>query len=202
MTLKEISEHPELASEDDLKTLEECFRIMKELGKKMEPTLNRVTLDSGRSQDEIAHGFYVEALLMAAVLESFINAPEREYKDISKFVFNYTDKAFIWDVPVTDYYKCLAKMCAIGLLELTKEDKYNPTFTITDEGYDALRQQTCANLAQSALFNMKTQQLNDKAIGLSEQTVKLNKKMLIVAITSAVVAIVSVIVTVLNLLSY
>ena len=132
MTLKEISEHPELASEDDLKTLEECFRIMKELGKKMEPTLNGVTLDSGRSQDEIAHGFYVEALLMAAVLESFINAPEREYKDISKFVFNYTDKAFIWDVPVTDYYKCLAKMCAIGLLELTKEDKYNPTFTITD----------------------------------------------------------------------
>lgn len=137
---------------------------------------------------------------MPAILESFTTAPEREYKDISKFVFNYTDKAFIWDIPVADYFKCLAKMCAIGLLKPTKEDKYNPTFTITDDGYDALRQQTCANLAQSALFNMKTQQLNDKAIELSKQTVKLNKKMLVVAIASAVAAIVSVVVTVLNLL--
>ena len=33
MTLKELSEHPERASEEDLKSLEECFRLVKEMGK-------------------------------------------------------------------------------------------------------------------------------------------------------------------------
>lgn len=199
MTLKEIIEHPELVSEEDQIKLEECFRVMKEFGKHMETTLHGVTLDSGRSKDEIARGYYVETMLMAAVLESFVTSPVQEYKDISKFVFNYTDKVFIWDIPVTDYYKSLVKLCVLGLLDLSKEDKYNPTFTITEEGYDALRQQTYANLAQTALFNIKTQQLNDKAVDLSEQTVKLNKRMLTVAIASAVVAMISVFVALCDL---
>lgn len=203
MTLKELSEHPELASEEERKALEECMRAFREFGKRMGPTLNGVTLESGRSREEIARGYYVETMLVAAILESFAMAPEQELKDISKFVFNYTDKAFIWDVPVTEFFKCLSKSCAIGLLDVTKEDKYNPSFAITDDGYIALRQQTYANLAQSALFNMKTQQLNDKAVELSEQTVKLNeqmvelnKKMLVVAIASAVAAVVGVCVAV------
>ena len=172
------------------------MRAIKELGKRMEPALYGVTLESGRSREEITQGYYVETMLMAAILESFVMSPEQELKDISKFVFNYTDKAFIWDVPVTEFFKCLSKSCAIGLLDVTKEDKYNPSFAITDDGYIALRQQTYANLAQSALFNLKTQQLNDKAVELSEQTVKLNKRMLVVAIASAVAAVVGVCVAV------
>lgn len=43
MTLKELSEHPEQASDEDIKHLEESFRILKEMGKKMEPLLNGVT---------------------------------------------------------------------------------------------------------------------------------------------------------------
>lgn len=200
MTLKELSEHPELASEEDRKALEECARAIKELGKRMGPALYGVTLESGRSREEIAQGYYVETMLMAAILESFVMAPEQELKDISKFVFNFTDKAFLWDIPVTEFFKCLTKICVIGLLEVTKEDKYNPTFTITDDGYTALRQQTYSNLAQSALFNMKTQQLNDKAVELSERMVELNKKMLVVAIASAVAAMISVFVAVWGLL--
>lgn len=194
MTLKELSEHPEQASEEDIKALEECFRLVKEMGKAMEPLIIGVTKESGRSKEEIAYGYYVDTMLMAAILESFTLVPAQEYKDINKFVFNYTDKAFIWDIPVTTYYRCLAKLCAVGLLELTKEDKYNPSFAITDEGYAALRLQTYANLAQTALFNLKTQQLNDQTLVLSKRAVRQNWMMLVVAIASTVVAIVCVIV--------
>ena len=74
----------------------------------------------------------------------------------------------------------------------TKEDKYNPSFVITAEGLVALRQQTYANLAQAALFNLKTQQLNDKTLELSKRSVKQNWLMLAVAIASAIAAFVSI----------
>lgn len=184
MTLKELSEHPELASEEDLKALTACFQVIKEMGKRFEPLLNGVTMDSGRSKEEIAYSYYVETMLMAAILESFTIKSEQEFKEINKFVFNYTDKAFIWDVPITSYFRCVTKLCKVGLLELRREDKYNPTFTITEDGKTTLRQQSYANLAQSALFNLKTQQLNDKMFAQ-------NRLMLIVAIASAIVAFVS-----------
>lgn len=56
MTLKELSEHPEQASEEDIKALEECFRLVKEMGKTMEPLIIGVTKESGRSKEEIAYG--------------------------------------------------------------------------------------------------------------------------------------------------
>ena len=192
MTLKELSEHPEQASDEDIKHLEESFRILKEMGKKMEPLLNGVTSDSGRSKEEIAYSYYEETMLMAAILESFSITPEQEYKDINKFVFNYTDKALFWDMPITTYFRCLGRLCAIGLLEQTKEDKYNPSFAITKEGYDALRQQIYVNLAQTVLFNLKTQQLNDESLELNRRAVKQNRLMLVVAIASAVAAFISV----------
>ena len=89
---------------------------------------------------------------------------------------------------------CMAKLCAIGLLKLTKEEKYNPSFAITDDGVAVLKQQTYANLAQTALFNLNTQQLNDKTLELSKRAVRQNWLMLVVAIASVVVAIVGVIV--------
>lgn len=192
MTLKELSEHPEQASDEDIKHLEESFRILKEMGKKMEPLLNGVTSESGRSKEEIAYSYYEETMLMAAILESFSINPEQEYKDINKFVFNYTDKALFGDMPITTYFRCLGRLCAIGLLEQTKEDKYNPSFAITKEGYDALRQQIYTNLAQTALFNLKTQQLNDESLELNSRAVKQNRLMLVVAIASAVAAFISV----------
>ena len=193
MTLKELSEHPEHASEEDLRAFAECMKMMKELGKTISPLMNGVTAESGRSKEEIAYAYYVDTMLMAAILESFtLSTGEQEYKDINKFVFNYTDKAFMWDMPITTYFRCLARLCSLGLLELTKEDKYNPSFKITLEGILALREQTYANLAQTALFNLKTQQLNDQTIELSKCSVRQNWMMLAVAVASAIAAFVSV----------
>lgn len=86
----------------------------------------------------------------------------------------------------------LAKLTILGLIEVTKEDKCNPTFTITKEGLVAIRQQNYSNLAQAALFNLQTQRLNDETLELSKRAVKQNKLMLMVAFASAVAAIVSV----------
>lgn len=196
MTLKELSAHPERASEEDLKALEVAFKAIKEFGKRSEYMLNGITLESGRSKEELSRSYYQETMLMVAILESFVCNPEQEYKDINKFVFNYTDKAFIWDVSVPSYHLCLMKMVNIGLMKVTIEDKYNPTFAITEEGIAAIRQQNYSNLAQSALFNLQTQQLNDKTFELNKRAVRQNWMMLVVAVTSAIAAIVSVIIAI------
>ena len=100
-------------------------------------------------------------------------------------MFNYTDKGFFWEVSVARYNLYLAKLAILGLIEVTKEDKYNPTFAITEEGIVAIRQQNYSNLAQTALFNLQT-------LKLSKRAVWQNWMMIIVAVASIVVAIVSV----------
>lgn len=62
----------------------------------------------------------------------------------------------------------MVKLAILGLIEVTNEDKYNPTFAITEEGIVAIRQQNYSNLAQAALFNLQTQRLNDQTLELSE----------------------------------
>lgn len=185
MTLKELSEHPELASEEDQKAMEKAMNAIREIGEQSKYLLNGITPKSGRNQEELAKSYYEETMLMAAVLESFVYSPEQEYKDINKFVFNYTDKGFIWEVSVARYNLYLAKLAILGLIEVTKEDKYNPTFAITDEGIVAIRQQNYSNLAQAALFNLQT-------LKLSKRAVWQNWMMIIVTVASVVVAVVSV----------
>lgn len=185
MTLKELSEHPERASEEDQKAMEKALNAIREIGEQSKYLLNGITPKSGRNQEELAKSYYEETMLMAAVLESFVYSPEQEYKDINKFVFNYTDKGFFWEVSVARYNLYLAKLAILGLIEVTKEDKYNPTFAITDEGIVAIRQQNYSNLAQAALFNLQT-------LKLSKRAVWQNWMMIIVAVASVVVAVVSV----------
>lgn len=192
MTLKELSEHPEQISEEDLQAMEEAINVIKEFGKRSKYILNGISMESGRSQEELAKSYYEETLLMAAVLESFVYSPKQEYQEINKFVFNYTDNAFIFDVSVARYNLYLSKLVILGLIEVVKEDKFNPTFAITEEGLAVIRQQNYANLAQSALFNLQTQCLNDQTLQLSKRVVWQNWMMILVAVASVVVAIVSV----------
>lgn len=192
MTLKELSEHPELASEEDRKAFENALNSIREFKEQSKYILNGITPKSGRSQDELAKSYYEETMLMAAVLESFVYNPVQEYKDINEFVFNYSDNAFIFDVSVARYNLYLAKLAILGLIEVTKEDKFNPTLAIIEEGLAAIRQQNYANLAQAALFNLQTQRLNDQTLQLSKRAVRQNWMMLVVAVASAVAAFVSV----------
>lgn len=45
MTIKELSEHPERASEEDLKTIENAVNQIKEMGKRAKPLMYDVTLE-------------------------------------------------------------------------------------------------------------------------------------------------------------
>lgn len=193
MTLKEIAEHPELASAEERESIEKTIEAFHRLGEQMKYTLNGVSEDSGRTQEEISRSYYIETMLMSATLEAFVTCGEKEYKDLCKFVFNYVDKAFIWDLPISSFHLCLAKLCSVGMLEIKEKDEYNPLFAITSEGLAALRQQTYANLAQSALFNLRTQQLNDESLKLSRRSVWQNRLMVIVAFASVVIAFISLI---------
>ena len=163
------------------------MNAIKELGEQSKYILNGVTSKSGRSQDELAKSYYEETMLMADILESFVYSPEQQYQDINKFVFNYTDKGFFWEVSVARYNLYLVKLVNLGLIKVTKEDKYNPTFAITEDGIAAIRQQNYSNLAQAALFNLQTLQLSKRAV-------RQNWMMIIVAVASVVVAIVSVVI--------
>ena len=198
MTFNELIEHPESATEEDLKALENLSNCMKEMKGHIDCVTYGVTQDSGHSKEEIAKRYYTETMLMSAILESFVFSSELEYKEINRFVFNYTDKGMYWDLPLTDYFMCLTKLCSLGLLKIVKEDKYNPVFAITEEGSSALLNQTYASLSQTALFNFLTQQLNDKSLELSKRAVRQNRMMLLVSIASVIVAVISVLYGLMN----
>lgn len=184
--------HPENASEEELKAFTERAKKIKEMAKNLAVLTDGVSLDSGRRPDDIARGYYQENMILSSILEAFVYKPQQEFKDITSFVFNYSDRTFIDEVPITFYYHCLAKLCVLEMIEIVKEDKTNPVFAITQEGWDAMRQQSFANLAQTALFNMQTQDLNKMTFKLNKRAVRQNWMMLIVAVASAVAAIVSV----------
>ena len=67
MTLKELSEHPERASEKELKTFNDAIKTLKEFGERSQFILNGITMESGRSPEEIAKRYYEETMLLAAI---------------------------------------------------------------------------------------------------------------------------------------
>ena len=65
---------------------------------------------------------------------------------------------------VANLHDCVAKLCNVGLLKaaFSDENDNNPDFSITEQGREALRQQTLANLAQSSLFNYQASLSNEQ----------------------------------------
>ena len=57
MTLKELSEHPERASEEDKKAFEEALKAISKFKEQSKYILNGITPNSGRSQDELAKSY-------------------------------------------------------------------------------------------------------------------------------------------------
>ena len=83
MTIRELSEHPENANEEDSKAFVDYVCLVEEMGKQIEPLINGVTMESGRTKEEIAYSYYVETMLMSAIWESFVTSSVQEYKVIN-----------------------------------------------------------------------------------------------------------------------
>jgi len=195
MTLKELSEHPEMANPKEIDAINDVIQEIKKRVKYLCGLTEGITLDSGREPDDIAESFYQENMILSAILESFVSNACQDFRSITKFVFNNSDHSFIDSLPITEYYGCIAKLCVLSLLEIKEEDEMNPVFAITELGYEALRQQSFSSIAQSALFNMQARKLNEMTMTLTRQSIRLNWLMLIVAIAAAFVSVISFIVS-------
>ena len=192
-TMGEIMKDPSKATDEDIKALKEIHELFNTFKDKMKP-YEGIGLNSGRTIKEIAKRFYQENLILSAILEAFVYKEKYCFSDLNKWVFNYVDNEFIWDVSIPYYNICVAKLCNIGFLKAEFQDTRdsNPSITITDQGRDALRQQTFANLAQSSLFNYQASLSN-------EQSVKLNRQIKCITVVSAFVAFAALVVAVIAL---
>ncbi len=192
-TMGEIMKDPSKATEEDFKTMRDINSLVNSLKEKMEP-YQGFNINAGRPMKEIALRFYQENLILSAILEAFVYIESYSFANLNKWVFDYVDKDFMWEVSVPYYNMCVAKLCNIGLLKAVFQDEHdnNPNITITDQGKEALRQQTYANLAQSSLFNYQASLFN-------EQSVKLNKQIKWITVVSAFVAFAALVVAIIAL---
>lgn len=192
-TMGEILKDPSKATEEDVKAMRDINSLVNSLKEKMEP-YQGFNINAGRPMKEIALRFYQESLILSAILEAFVYIESYSFANLNKWVFDYVDKDFMWEVSVPYYNMCVAKLCNIGLLKAVFQDENdnNPNITITDQGKEALRQQTYANLAQSALFNYQASLSN-------EQSVKLNRQIKCITVVSAFVAFAALVVAVIAL---
>lgn len=199
-TMGEIMKDPSKASEEDMKAIKDIYNMLNAFKNKMKP-FEGINADCGRTKKEISKRFYQESLILSAILEAFVYQERYCFADLNKWVFNYVDNDFIWDVSIPYYNMCVAKLCNVGLLssEFKNENDNNPYISITDQGKEALKQQTYANLAQSALFNYQASKMNELSVKMNEQSVELNKTIKRLTAASVVVAFAALIVAVIAL---
>ena len=183
---------PSKATDEDIKALKEMHELLYSFKEKMKP-YEGISLNSGRTIEEIAKRFYQENLILSAILEAFVYKEKYSFSDLNKWVFNYVENKFKWDLSVSYYNLCVAKLCNIGLLKAEFQDEHdcNPFFSITEEGRDALRQQTFANLAQSSLFNYQASLSNEQSVKLNNQIKRITVASVLVAFAALVVAVIA-----------
>ena len=188
----EIMKDPSKATEEDVKAMRDINSLVNSLKEKMEP-YQGFNINAGRPMKEIALRFYQESLILSAILEAFVYNESYSFANLNKWVFDYVDKDFMWEISVPYYNMCVAKLCNIGLLKAVFQDENdnNPNITITDKGKEALRQQTYANLAQSALFNYQAGKMNEQSVELNKSIKKLTAVSVIVSVAALLVAIVA-----------
>lgn len=191
-TMGEIMRNPSAATKEDVEAWGEIMKTLREFKQSLIP-YEGITLKSGRNIKEISQRIYQENLILSAIMEAFVFKEEYFFKDMNKWVFNYVDKDFIWDVSVPYYNMCVAKLCNLKLLEVIcqNEDDKNPLFKITNKGKESLRQQTFANLAQSSLYNYQASLSNEQSVKLNNQIKRITVASVLVAFAALVVAVIA-----------
>lgn len=133
---------------------------------------------------KVSSKFYIDNLIMSAIMESFYNGNECSYKDFINCIHERFPK-WTWRLKLStiDDKNAVSKLIRLGFIEYVEsEDKYNPKFKITDNGIKALQEQTFQILAASSFFSHQTYLINKRSFWLTII-------MLIVTILSVVVTI-------------
>lgn len=185
-TMGEIMRNPEVATEEDKEALKKMAEAMNKIAGRA--SAYPVEEDMGRTQDQMSESLYRENIILSTVLESFVHAEHQTFKEMNEYVFKLMDKKFVWEVSIPFYELCVGKLLRLGLIAITdKTDEFNPSLSITEDGIRSLQQQTFASLAQTALYN--------------EQSKQLNTKILVVAVCSMIVAIASIFISLIGLIA-
>lgn len=136
---------------------------------------------------KLASKFYIDNLIMSAIMESFYNGNERSYKDINNCIYKKIPK-WTWRLKLTtfDIQNSVIKLGRLGFIKYVEsESKYNSKYEITDKGIKALQEQTFQILAASSFF--------------SHQTYLINRRSFWVTIMVLIITILSMVVTVKSL---
>ena len=187
-TLKELSDNPELATPEDINDFRESMKLLLEIGKKGD-YYRGPNGEMGMAMEKIAYSYYIDYSILAAILNAFWCKQTLTYADISKQVFAITDEEFRHKITIPKYQSYLLRLCWLELIKCTDEgdgDETTVRFQLTEKGKESLRQQTYANIAQSALFNIQAYRINEESLKTNNNI----KRLTIMGVTIAILAII------------
>lgn len=186
-TLKELSDNPELATQEEINDLRESIKLLLEIGKRSD-YYKGSNGEMGVAIKKIAYSYYIDYSIYSAILNAFWGKEMLTYVDISKQVFAITDEEFRHKITIPKYQSYLLRLCWLELIKCTDEgdgDEATVRFQLTEKGRESLRQQTYANIAQSALFNIQACRINEESLKINRNI----KHLTIMGVAIAIVAI-------------
>ena len=183
-TLKQISQNPESMTEKEIRDFNDLISVIKDFARQIEPY--NIKIETNNTTENLSEKFYQEHFLMSSILDAFQFRNEITFKELNEFIANYIPKEFIWDMTVHSQNLIIAKMIRMKLIDVIETDnKYIPSFRITENGFNAYQNQTFQTLASTSFFNFQT-------FRLSKRANMMNILMLIVTIMSVVVTIITI----------
>lgn len=189
VTFDEAMDHPERMTDEDKKYWTDLFATVKEFGKAT--AAYNIKIDREVVPQMIASDFYQEHLIMAAILEAFIEQNEISLQKLNQSICNRIPADFLYDLPVSYTNGVIQKMIRFGyIMPIDIGNKYMLNFRITEDGIKALKNQTFQSLASTSFFNKQTFDFN-------RQSQSINKKMLVMTILMLIATIASVTISVL-----
>ena len=134
--------------------------------------------------NKLSSRFFIDNLIMSAVMEAFYSGNEIYLKDINNLIHDRIPQ-YTWLFKMTrlDNQRAVYKLVRLGFLQQVEtKDKLNLKFEITNDGIKALQDQTFQNLAASSFFSYQTYKMNIRSFWMTIL-------MLIVTIMSVIVTL-------------
>lgn len=183
LTLQELSEHPEKATQEDIRCFRESIRMFFESCEKVD-YYKGTNGEKGVNIDTIAWTHYLDYTIYAEILNAFWGRETLSYADLNKYVFSRIDELCYNRLTIHQYYLYLQKLCWLGYIEKNDDasiEEEKIQYRLTKSGREALQQQVFANIAQSALTNIQANIANAK-------TIELNKSIRLLTIIAVLIA--------------
>jgi hypothetical protein len=169
-------------TEEDIEEYKKKVDLIEDL--KKVSSVYHIEMKENVTVKKLSLKFYINNLIMSAIMDAFYSQNEIDYKDINNIIYHRIPK-WIWRLKITNYdnQKAISILVRLGfLIPIESVKKHNLIFKITDNGIKALQEQTFQNLAVSSFFSYQTYIMNRRSFWMTIL-------MLIVTIMSVIVTI-------------